>query len=360
MIVTPDEGRSLIRYALAGLLLTVALGWMLFLARDALLIVYVSALFAIGLSPLVGAIERHRPAAPRRLPRWVAILLIYVTILSLLTAVAIAVIPALVSQARDLWAALPELLHKAQLWLINRGLLGRELTVGEAVQKTPVGGSDAVGALIGAVWGVVGGIFGFITILILTFYILVDAETIVNSFVRLFPRTRRPRVEDACRKVTNKVSAWLGGQLLLAAIIGSTAAVGLWILGVPYFYVLALIAGVGEMIPVVGPILSAIPAVIVALTVRPSLALFVLVFFILQQQLENHVLVPKIMSRQVGVSAVIVIVALLIGGSLLGIVGAVLAVPSAAILQVLYEELSNEVTPEKKPGFTAADTSRRK
>lgn len=359
--MTPDEARSVIRYALAGLLLTAALGWVIFLARDALLIVYVSALFAIGVSPLVGAIERHRPAAPRRLPRWAAILIIYVTILSILTAVAIAVIPPLVEQARDLWASLPTLSHRVQQWLIDRGMLSRELTVGEAVQKTPVGGSDAVGAVIGAVWGVVGGIFGFITMLILTFYILVDAETIVSAFVRLFPRSRRPRVEHACRRVTNKVSAWLGGQLLLAAIIGSTAAIGLWLLGVPYFYVLALIAAVGEMIPVVGPVLSAIPAVIVALTVRPSLALFVLVFFILQQQLENHILVPKIMSRQVGVSPVIVIVSLLIGGSLLGIVGAVLAVPTAAVLQVLYEELTSETTViDKRPGFTSADDSRRK
>jgi predicted PurR-regulated permease PerM len=340
--VTTDDARSLIRYALAALLVTVALGWMLFLARDALLVIYVSALFAIGLSPLVAAIERHRPAAPRRLPRWAAILIIYITIVALLVAVGIAVIPPLIAQARDLWASLPMLVHQGQQWLIDRGLLSRELTFGEAVQKTPVGGTDAVGAVIGAVFGVVGGIFGFITILILTFYVLVEADAIVTSFVRLFPRPRRPRVEDACRRVTTKVSAWLGGQLLLAGIIGSTAAIGLWLLGVPYFYVLALIAGIGEMIPVVGPILSAIPALLVALAVSPSLALFVLIFFFAQQQLENHVLVPKIMSRQVGVSAAVVIVALLMGGSLLGIVGAILAVPTAAILLVLYEEVFPE------------------
>ena len=123
-------------------------------------------------------------------------------------------------------------------------------------------------------------------------------------------------------------------------------------------YVLALIAGIGEMIPVVGPILSAIPALIVALTVRPTLALFVLVFFILQQQFENHVLVPKIMSRQVGISAVIIIVSLLIGGSLLGIVGAILAVPTAAVLQVLYEELSSDNM--TKSGVVSGSQSARK
>src|SRR5204863_8459646 len=139
-------------------------------------------------------------------------------------------------------------------------------------------------------------------------------------------------VEGACRRVTHKDSAWLGGQLLLAAVIGSTAALGLFLLGVPFFWVLALISGIGEMIPIVGPILSAVPAIAVALSVRPTLALGVLVFFFAQQQLENHLLVPKIMQRQVGISPVIVISALVIGGSLLGVIGSILAVPTAAIL----------------------------
>ena len=119
------------------------------------------------------------------------------------------------------------------------------------------------------------------------------------------------------------------------------------LLGIPFFYVLALLSAVGEMIPVVGPILSAIPAIAVASTVSVHKVVFVVIFFFLQQQLENHILVPKIMSRQVGVSAVTVIVALLIGGSLLGIVGAILAVPTAAILQIVAAELMAE-EPVKK------------
>jgi predicted PurR-regulated permease PerM len=131
---------------------------------------------------------------------------------------------------------------------------------------------------------------------------------------------------------------WGGPQLLLASIIGGSAALGLFLMGVPYFYVLALIAGVGELMPIVGPLLAAIPAVLVAFSVSPALALAVTVFFVLQQQFENHLLVPKLMERQVGVSAVVIILAVLVGGSLLGVVGAILAVPSAAIVQVLLEE----------------------
>jgi predicted PurR-regulated permease PerM len=111
---------------------------------------------------------------------------------------------------------------------------------------------------------------------------------------------------------------------------------------VPYFYVLALITAFGEMIPVVGPVLAAIPAVLAALTVSPQTTLFVAIFFIIQQQIENHVLVPKVMASQVGVSAVTVIVALLIGGAMLGILGALLAVPTAAIVQVVIEQLLEE------------------
>ena len=336
-----DE-KALIRYALLGLVLTMAIAWALFVVRGALLLVYISALVAIGLSPLAEAAEHHGARMRYRLPRWAAVLIIYLCIFGILLGVGLVVVPPLIEQTRALWMELPSILQRGQQWLIDRGVLDSNMSIGEAISKTPVAGTDAVGTVVAAVWGFFGGIFGFVTILILSFYMLVDSQQTVRTFVRLFPRTERPRVEDACLRVTAKVSAWLGGQLLLAGIIGGSAALALWLFGVPYFYVLALIAGVGEMVPVVGPLLAAIPAVAVALTVSPALGLGVAVFFFLQQQFENHVLVPKIMSRQVGVSPVIVISALLIGGSLLGIVGAILAVPSAAILQVLFEEWSND------------------
>ena len=274
MTARTDSPRALIRYALVGLAVTVALVWALYLTRDALLLVYVSALVAIGLSPLVASLERRRlPGSAKPLPRWAAILAIYVCFLGALVVVGVLVVPPLIDQARGLWAAFPDMLHRGQQWLIDRGLLNRELTVREAVEKAPGGGTDTVGTIIAALTGVVGGIFGFITILILAFYFLLESSGIVTSFVRMFPRDDRARVEAASREVSNKVSAWLGGQLLLGGIIGATAAIGLFFIGVPYFYVLALIAGVGELIPIVGPILSAVPAIAVAFTVSPTMAL---------------------------------------------------------------------------------------
>lgn len=338
--MTQAERKALIRYALLALMLTAALAWVMYLVRDALLLIYISALVAIGLSPLAAAAEQQsvRLRFRRRLPRWAAVLVIYLCIFGILTGIGLVIFPPLAAQANALRLAAPDLIQQGQQWLIDRGFVAENLSISEVLRRTPVPGSDAVTTVIGAVWGFIGGIFGFVTILILSFYMLVDAEHMVRAFVRLFPRSERPRVEDACVRVTTKVSAWLSGQLMLGAIIGATAALGLWLLGVPYFYVLALIAAIGEMIPVVGPLLAAIPAVAVGLSVSPALGLGVLVFFFLQQQLENHVLVPKVMSRQVGVSPVMVITALLIGGSLLGIVGAILAVPTTAILQVLFEE----------------------
>jgi len=177
---------------------------------------------------------------------------------------------------------------------------------------------------------------------VLTFYLLVESDTLFAGFARLFPRSERPRVEEVAHKISFKVSAWLNGQLILAGTIGLTAAIGLYFLGVPYFYVLALLAAFGEMIPVVGPVLTAVPAILVALTVSPRTAIFTAIFMFAQQQFENHLLVPRVMERQVGVSAVTVIVALLIGAQLLGILGALLAVPTAAIIQVVIQELLDD------------------
>ena len=340
----PPDPRALIRYTLAALAVTVFIAWALWEVRDALLLIYISALIAIGLSPLVNALERKR-LLRQRVPRWAAILVIYLCIIAALVAIAAMVIPAVVMQARDLAREFPRLLHQGQQWLINHGVLTREISAAEAVQQTaPSAAQDTLGLVANAVLGVIGGVFGLITVLVLAFYLLVDSSSLILVFLRLFPREKRAQVNDACRRVTNKISAWLGGQLLLGGIIGSTAALGLYLMGVPFFWVLALIAAIGEMIPIVGPILSAVPAVAVALSVKPTLALAVIVFFVVQQQLENHLLVPKIMQRQVGISPVFVIIALLIGGSLLGVIGAILAVPTAAILQVLLEETLSEST----------------
>jgi predicted PurR-regulated permease PerM len=149
-------------------------------------------------------------------------------------------------------------------------------------------------------------------------------------------------VTTAAREAVIKVSAWLRAQFVLAGVMGVFVAIGLYFLGVPYFYVIALVAAIGETIPIVGPVIGGIAAVGVALTVSLQLALMVGVYFLVLHQLEANVLVPKIMERRVGVSPVVVMMALLVGGALWGLVGAVLAIPTAAIISVIVSEFATE------------------
>jgi predicted PurR-regulated permease PerM len=342
VVLDIHEFRRRVRWTIALTAAAVVLLWAAYQARGALLLIYVSILFAIGFSPLVRLLERQRllPIGTRRLPRWLAILTIYLAIIGIVVAIGAMVVPPMIRQAQQLWDQLPSMLDRAQRALLERGLIDHPMTVREAVEHAPGTGTDAVGTVFSAVSGFIGGVFGVVTILILSFYLLIEANVLFDAFLRLVPRARRQQVAEASRQIAVKVSAWLIGQLLLGGIIGASAAIGLWAMGVPYFYVLALIAGIGELIPIIGPLLSAVPAVAVAFTESPRLGLMVIAFYFLQQQFENHILVPKVMERQVGVSASMVIIALLVGGSLLGIVGAILAVPTAAILQVIFLEIT--------------------
>jgi predicted PurR-regulated permease PerM len=335
-----DSPRALIAWTIAMIVLAGLLLWAMYLARGVLLNIYIAALLAVGLSPMVRFIEHQRvlPIGAKRLPRWLAILVIYLTVIGAVVGMAMMIVPPLVRQTRDLTRNAPQMLDRAQDFLVARHLIDHKFTWQEAVQQAPDAGST-FDTIFAALSGIVGGLFGLFTILILTFYLLIESDKMLTGFLQLFSRDRRPRIAMVCRQITVKVSAWLIGQLMLSSVIAVTTAIALWLMGIPYFYVLALIAGIGELIPMVGPILSAFPAILVAFTVSPMMAVWVAVFWILQQQFENHLLVPKVMSTHVGISAATVIIALMLGGSLLGIVGILLAVPTAAILLVLFQEL---------------------
>lgn len=334
----PDRTRANVAWTIRLVVLT-ALGlWAAYEVREALLLVFVSAVLAIGFSPIVRFIEKRVLPVGRRIPRPIAILVLYVGVIGVLTIILLSAVPPIVRQAGQLRDALPDLLQRGQDWLVSAGLLDHEVTWQEVFTRAPPAG-NAFSTIAGAVGNIIGGIVGLVTVLILTFYLLVEGDGIVRFFVTFARPEHRPLYLSLWSDISSKVAAWLNGQLFLALVIGSTTAVGLWVLDVPYVLILSTVAGVGELIPVVGPLLSAVPAVAVAFSVSPLTALATAIFFLVQQQFENHVLVPRIMSKQLGVSAVTVLVALMIGSSLLGIIGALLAVPTAAMLQVLVEHL---------------------
>jgi predicted PurR-regulated permease PerM len=324
---------------ITGVVILLALLWA---AREALMLVYVSALIAMGLSPLVRLIERpKRQGGKRRVPRWLAILSIYAVIVAAVVFLGLLVIPPLVAQGASLWGKMPAEFNRLQTFLVSHKLMVHTVTLEEAVQNAPSGsGGNAVGTVLVAISSLIGGIFGLITILILTFYLLLEAGSMFEYLMRFVPLGRRGDVATAARQGVAKVSAWLRAQFILAGVMGTFAAIGLGLMGVPYFYVIALIAAVGETIPIVGPVIGGITAVAVAITVSPKLALMVGIYFLVLHQLEANVLVPKIMERSVGVSPVAVMVALLVGGSLMGLAGAILAIPTAALLSVIIEEIA--------------------
>ena len=322
----------------AGVAILIATLWA---AREALMLVYISALIAMGFSPIVQLIEHRHASGRRRLPRWFAILILYAAIVGILVVLGLMVIPPLVAQAEALWTRMPAHFNTLQNFLIRHKLMTHSVTLQEAVQSAPSGASgNAVGTVLVAISSVIGGAFGLITILILSFYLLVEAHEMFEYLVRFVPAGRRGDVAIAAREAVVKVSAWLRAQFTLAGVMGVFAASGLWLMDVPYFYVIALVAAIGETIPIVGPVIGGVTAVAVAITVSPKLALSVGVYFLVLHQLEANILVPKIMERRVGVSPVAVMVALLVGGALWGIIGAVLAIPTAAILSVIVEELA--------------------
>ena len=342
--MAPDRefNRRMLRTVLtvAALALLLATLWT---ARSALMLIYISGLVAMGFSPLVRILERQRIGLGRRLPRALAILTIYLVIVGGIALVGLMVIPPLVDQAGELGARAPQMFNDLQRFLQSYHLIPRRLTIEEAVQSAPAGsGGTAINTVFNAIWSLVGGVFGVVTILILSFYLLVDGENQFKFVTRFVPVYSRERFINAARESVNKVSAWLGAQFILAGVMGTFTAVGLGLMGVPYFYVIALVAACGETVPIVGPIAAGITAVAVSLTVSPKLAAMVGVYFLVLHELEANVLVPKVMERRVGVSPVTVIIALLICSELWGLTGAVLAIPTAAILSVIVEELAPE------------------
>lgn len=324
-------------FAVAGV---AALAFALWAAREALLLIYISGLIAMGFSPLVRNLERGTANSSGRFPRWFAILVIYIAVVGVFVLIALIVIPPLIAQATALWAQMPDEFNRLQRWLIRYNLMRRPITLAEAVQSAPSGsGADAVGTVLIALSTFAGGLFALITVLILSFYFLIETQSMFGYLIRFVPPHRRGDVSVAAREAVVKVSAWLRAQVMLAGVMGTFAAVGLGLMGVPYFYVVALVAAVGETIPIVGPVIGGVTAVAVALTVSAKLALTVGIYFLVLHQLEANVLVPKIMERRVGVSPVAVMVALLVGGALWGIIGAILAIPTAAIISVIIEDL---------------------
>jgi predicted PurR-regulated permease PerM len=313
-------------------------------ARAALILIYISALLAVGLAPVVQFIERRVRVGRRRLPRSLAILSVYLVLAVLAGLFASIVVPPLIEQASALQQKLPGMFRHAQQFLISRGIIARPVTIEQAVTASsqPEAASTVVAVASSAIAGAAGGIAGFITILFLTFYLLLEGPAILDRLWSTVPEPRRPAVREMSRLIVDRISAWLGANVLLGVVMGSVSALVLGLAGEPYFYVVALVAAIGEAVPVAGSIMAGTLAVIVATTVSLKLALIVAVLFFVLHEIEANVLVPRLMQRRLGVSSAALIIALVIGWEWLGVLGIVLALPTTAVIAAVVEAMSPE------------------
>lgn len=196
---------------------------------------------------------------------------------------------------------------------------------------------DSAGQVLGYIGAATKGLLTAVIILLLAYYWTLDGPRIIQTGLLLLPQERRESSRELIAAMETKVSAYIAGQGVLMLVVGVMAFIAYWLIGLPYVLVLALVAGVMEAVPLVGPLLGAIPAALVALTLGPDKLIWVIVATVVIQQLENSFLVPRVMRQAVGVNPFVTLLALFAFSSLLGVAGAIMAIPMAAIIQLLLD-----------------------
>jgi predicted PurR-regulated permease PerM len=304
--------------------------WLLWLVKGVLLILFISVILALLLEP--GAEWLRRRGVPNSVAAASVVLLL---VLIFVSVASVAIFP--IQQISRLLVTLPvyiETLMKSPM------ISGYQLQINNAIYGQL---SQTVGGVISATLGAFSGLLNLVVILVFTVYLLMDFKNLKSMFTKLFPKEYQNDVVAVMSRIEVKLGGWLRGQLILMIIIGVATYIGLSFLGIDYALALAVIAGTLECVPTIGPIMSAIPAIIVAFVISPVAGFIVIGLYILIQQLENSFLVPKIMQKAVGFNPLVTIVVLLVGGKLLELVGAILAIPiSIVIVEItryfLYEK----------------------
>jgi predicted PurR-regulated permease PerM len=359
MASAPDPGTggtvsafSLSSWAVARHTLAVALvvGALVLLwkIQEALLLLLLAIIFATAIEPLVNRLRRGP------FSRGQGILIVYTTLFVGVAAIVFFFVPPLVDQATTFVMTMPDRVSalRPQIEQIEFSPVRSALlrAVGEApiaVQRSLE--EPAIAAqgeqLVAAGGALAHTVFSMLTVFLLAYYWLAERSTIKRSVLRLVPPARAGRVNATWLAVEAKLGNWVRGQLLAMLALGVMAAVACALLGLPNPVLLGVLAGVAEIIPLVGPFLAFLPAVLVALAVDPTKVLFLVPTAIVIQQIEGNILIPRIMSHTVGVSPLTVILGILIGSIVYGPAGAFLAVPVAAAIQVILGEIIPTLQP---------------
>lgn len=343
----------------AGVLAVLAAAQILLRVRDLIFLLLIGILLATAIDPVSRRLRRIG------MNRGISILTVYLLIFLVVGAILAFMIPPIVTQATEFVRNLPNVANNLerryatsdQEWVRN---LTRSLS--ERLREWTRNPPDITGIVrdqaVNVVSGVFGGLLSIVTVILISFYWMTERTLIRRALLGFVPTDSRTRVNEVWDHIETKLGQWFRAQLTLSAILGVAAAIGFGALGLPYWPLLALFAGVVEIIPILGPWIGGVPAVLIALTEGPVKALAVAVFIIILQQIESNVFVPRIQGDAIGLSPLTVILAILAGTTLAGPVGGILAVPISAMIQVLIQDLViARATPEDMDIESALDTA---
>lgn len=316
----------------------------LFIAVIAARIVSVLVLLFLGIL----LAESIRPIANKlqtwKIPRGAAVMIVYLLLALVFTGLGLILVPPLVAQVQEVdditlriteWAqeAVPRLYQVS----VDYGFDDQVRELGATLTASI---TQLFGALAAVPFQVLGFLFGIVSVFVIGFFWMSATERLDRSVIAQLPPKRATAVRNLAAELSLRAGGWVRGQVILMVFIGTITFVGLFVLGVPYPLALATWASLMEIVPIIGPFLGAIPAVLVALALKsPWVALATAVLYFIVQQLENNILVPKVMERAVGLHPILVMVGVLAGGVLYGILGIVIAVPLMAAMQVLVMRL---------------------
>ncbi|HSK52097.1 MAG TPA: AI-2E family transporter, partial [Clostridia bacterium] len=313
-------------------------------AGGVLLLVFLAILLAAGLEPIVGWMRERLPIG-----RAGTIIVVYVLFFLSVIVLAFLVVPASINQAERIIADLPPLFDDAREWAadVRPAALATSLTalIDSVAKAFEANGEPNPDDVVEVGTAVAEAGVALMTLLTLVFFWLVEHARLQRYVLAFLPADRRPGAREAWNDIETRLGLWVRGQLILMATIGAATGIAYTLLGLPGALLLAVIAALTEAIPIIGPLLGAIPAVLVAATVSPELALLVAGIYVVIQTVEGNVLVPIVMRNTIGISPLLVIVSLLIGGSVGGLVGAFLAVPIAASLEIILSRLQARENP---------------
>lgn len=318
---------TLVKIVLIGLLLC-----FLWIIRDVLLILLISIIISSAIDPVADYLRQ------RRIPRLLSVSLVYIFFLGLVALVGFLIVPPLTAQFEAIKGA-----DVYQSFVSKIGVYRESLSHSAIGQSINNGFKDLFnnigGTLFATTKGVLTGLVSLITIFVISFYLTVEENGMKNFVKHLTPQKHQLYVMKLVTKIQRKIGAWLLGQIILSAIIFGLFYIGLSVLNVQYALTLALVAGLLEIIPLIGPFIAGAIAVFFAFLQSPTLAVFVIILWVVTQQLENHIIVPVIMSRSVGLNPVMVILAVLTGVTLGGFVGALIAIPVVSGISVFVTDI---------------------